>query len=149
MPIGIIVNVFSIFLGGFLGALGGRKMSTVFRNNLNMAFSIASITMGIYTIAPMQNLAAVIFAIIIGTGIGTLLHFGDYIKHGAEWMQKFISRFVSSPMMLDQETFDATLITIIVLFCASGTGIYGSLTEGMNGDATILISKSILDFLLQ
>ncbi|KAF0506749.1 DUF554 domain-containing protein [Pediococcus pentosaceus] len=146
MPIGIIVNVFSIFLGGFLGALGGRKMSTVFRNNLNMAFSIASITMGIYTIAPMQNLAAVIFAIIIGTGIGTLLHFGDYIKHGAEWMQKFISRFVSSPMMLDQETFDATLITIIVLFCASGTGIYGSLTEGMNGDATILISKSILDF---
>lgn len=53
MPIGIIVNVFSIFLGGFLGALGGRKMSTVFRNNLNMAFSIASITMGIYTIAPM------------------------------------------------------------------------------------------------
>lgn len=84
VPIGIIVNVFSIFLGGFLGALGGRKMSTVFRNNLNMAFSIASITMGIYTIAPMQNLAAVIFAIIIGTGIGTLLHFGDYIKHGAE-----------------------------------------------------------------
>ncbi len=38
------------------------------------------------------------------------------------------------------------MITIIVLFCASGTGIYGSLTEGMNGDATILISKSILDF---
>jgi uncharacterized membrane protein YqgA involved in biofilm formation len=146
MPIGVIVNVFSIFLGGILGALGGKKMSAEFKNALNMAFSICSITMGVYAIAPMQNLAAVIFAIIIGTGLGVLFHLGDRIKHGAEWMQRFISRFISSPVELDQETFDATLITIIVLFCASGTGIYGSLTEGMNGDATILISKSILDF---
>ena len=38
------------------------------------------------------------------------------------------------------------LVTIIVLFCASGTGIYGSLDSGMSGDHTILISKSILDF---
>lgn len=35
---------------------------------------------------------------------------------------------------------------IIVLFCASGTGIYGSLDAGMTGDNTILFSKSILDF---
>ena len=33
-----------------------------------------------------------------------------------------------------------------MLFCASGTGIYGSLDSGMTGDHTILISKSILDF---
>ena len=38
------------------------------------------------------------------------------------------------------------LVTIIVLFCASGTGIYGSLDSGISGDHTILISKSILDF---
>ncbi|MVY85424.1 DUF554 family protein, partial [Escherichia coli] len=38
------------------------------------------------------------------------------------------------------------LVTVIVLFCASGTGIYGSLDSGMTGDSTILISKSVLDF---
>ena len=37
------------------------------------------------------------------------------------------------------------LITIIVLFCASGTGIYGSIVAGMEGDHSILIAKSILD----
>ncbi|GED80419.1 hypothetical protein FC62_GL000966 [Amylolactobacillus amylotrophicus DSM 20534] len=47
---------------------------------------------------------------------------------------------------MSEQEFDATLVTVIVLFCASGTGIYGSLTEGMSGDASILISKSILDF---
>lgn len=39
----------------------------------------------------------------------------------------------------------ATLATVIVLFCASGTGIYGSIISGMNGDHSILIAKSILD----
>ena len=38
------------------------------------------------------------------------------------------------------------MITALVLFCASGTGIYGSLVSGMTGDHSILISKSILDF---
>ena len=33
-----------------------------------------------------------------------------------------------------------------MLFCASGTGIYGSLDSGISGDHTILMSKSILDF---
>ena len=37
-------------------------------------------------------------------------------------------------------------MTVIVLFCASGTGIYGSLVSGMNGDHSVLIAKSILDF---
>ena len=38
-----------------------------------------------------------------------------------------------------------TLVTIIVLFCVSGTGIYGSIVSGMSGDHSVLISKSIRD----
>ncbi|EOR85218.1 DUF554 domain-containing protein [Latilactobacillus sakei] len=146
MPIGIMINALSVLLGGIFGALGGKKMSANFKDGLNMAFGVCSMTMGIYAIAPMKNMAAVIFAIIIGTGLGLLIHLGDWINRGAAQMQKFISRFINAPTGLDRQTFDATLVTVIVLFCASGTGIYGSLTEGMNGDATILISKSILDF---
>ena len=146
MPIGIIINALSVLLGGIFGALGGQKMSANFKDGLNMAFGICSMTMGVYAIAPMKNMAAVIFAIIIETGFGLMIHLGDWINRGAAQMQKFISRFISSPTGLDRKDFDATLVTVIVLFCASGTGIYGALTEGMNGDATILISKSILDF---
>ena len=38
------------------------------------------------------------------------------------------------------------LVSIIVLFCASGTGIFGALESGMTGDHTVLLTKSILDF---
>ena len=40
----------------------------------------------------------------------------------------------------------AVLVTARVLFCASGTGIYGSIVAGMTGDHSILLAKSILDF---
>lgn len=35
---------------------------------------------------------------------------------------------------------------MIILFCFSGTGIFGSINSGISGDHTILIAKSIMDF---
>lgn len=46
---------------------------------------------------------------------------------------------------MSEKEFKDELVTVIVLFCASGTGIYGTIVSGMNGDHSILISKSILD----
>ena len=43
------------------------------------------------------------------------------------------------------ETDTGLMVTAMVLFCASGTGIYGSIVSGMSGDHSILIAKSILD----
>ena len=59
---------------------------------------------------------------------------------------KFISKFIKiGNSSISEKEFNDTLITVIVLFCASGTGIYGALISGMNGDHSILIAKSILD----
>lgn len=137
----------AIFLGGVIGTFGGEKMSAEFKSGLNLVFGVCSMTMGIYSIVPMKNMSAVIFAIIIGTAIGLMIHLGEKINRGAKWMQKMITKVLPNTKEgLSEQEFDATLVTVIVLFCASGTGIYGSLAEGMSGDASILISKSILDF---
>ncbi|MEB9897981.1 DUF554 family protein, partial [Bacillus cereus] len=37
-------------------------------------------------------------------------------------------------------------VGIVVLFCASGTGIFGAFNEGMTGDPSVLFTKSFLDF---
>lgn len=147
MPIGITINALSVLLGGIFGALGGKHMSAHFKTGLNMVFGACSMTMGIFSIAPMKNMSAVIFAIILGTALGLLIHLGDWINRGAKAMQTFIVKFIPNTSSgMSEKEFDARLVTVIVLFCASGTGIYGALTEGMNGDTSILISKSILDF---
>lgn len=103
--------------------------------------------MGIFAIAPMRYMPAVIFAMVIGTGFGLAIHLGDIINKGARMMQKPIAKIVpNESISLTEDEFMSTLITVIVLFCASGTGIYGSLDSGMTGDSSVLIAKSILDF---
>lgn len=41
--------------------------------------------------------------------------------------------------------FTEKYVAIMVLFCASGTGIIGAMTEGMTHDPNILLVKSIMD----
>lgn len=146
MPIGVIINSLSVVIGGIIGALVGHKLSPNFKSNINMIFGVCSMSMGISTIVLMENMPAVVFSIIIGTAIGLAIHLGDRINTAAVGMQKIISQFVkNSNNNISQDEFTATLVTIIVLFCASGTGIYGSIIAGMSGDQSILIAKSILD----
>lgn len=147
MPTGVIINALSVVFGGLLGGLVGNKLSEDFKTQINMIFGVCSMGMGISSIVLMKYMPAVIFAIVIGTGIGLALHPGDWINKDCALMQRSMEKIVPNDhSSLSHEDYLATLLTVIVLFCASGTGIYGSLDAGMTGDSTILISKSILDF---
>lgn len=146
MPIGVIIDAASVALGGILGALAGHKLPEHLKVQLNIVLGLCSMGMGISAVGLMKNMPAVIFAIVLGSGIGLAVGLGGWINRGAEAMQRPVARLLHSQnSSMSQEEFTATLVTVIVLFCASGTGIYGSLDAGMTGDSTILISKSILD----
>ncbi len=146
MPIGIMVNACAIVIGGLIGTFLGNKLSSDFKEKLNMIFGVCAMTMGVSSISLMQNMPAVVFAVIIGTCIGLAVHLGDKINAGGKAMQSVMGRFLKQQHTgLSEEEFSSTLVTVIVLFCASGTGIYGSIVSGMTGDHSILIAKSILD----
>ncbi|MCC8076640.1 MAG: DUF554 domain-containing protein [Clostridiales bacterium] len=145
MPIGVIIDSLAVALGGVLGALFGKYLKEDFKAQLNMIFGCCSMCMGISTIVLMENMPAVVFSVIIGTAIGLAIHFGQLVNKGGVAMQGVVSKFVHTNSDLSEEEFTATLVTIIVLFCASGTGIYGSIVAGMTADNSIMISKSILD----
>lgn len=145
MPIGIIINGCSVILGGILGCVLGKKLDSELQDKLQMVFAVCSMSMGIGTIVLMQNIPAVVFSVIFGTVIGHVCHLEKSVNQAAKWMQKIIMRLLGSCSALPAEGKDDILLTVIVLFCASGTGIYGSMISSMTGDHSILIAKSILD----
>lgn len=147
MPTGVIINSLSIVFGGILSGLVGHKLTEEFKTQINLIFGICSMGMGIASIAGMKFMPAVIFSLVIGTGLGLVLNLGDKINQVGLLMEKAMTKILPEhPRDIPHEEFLASLLTVIVLFYASGTGIYGSLDAGMSGEATILISKSILDF---
>ena len=145
MPVGIFINALSVAIGGVVGALFGHKLPTRINSELTKIFGVCSMGMGVSSIGLMKNMPAVIFAVIIGTAFGLAVNLGGIINHGAACMEKPVGKiFPNKNASMSREEYMTMLVTIIVLFCASGTGIYGSLDSGMSGDHTI--SKSILDF---
>ena len=146
MPVGIIINALSVAIGGVVGALFGHKLPTRINSELTKIFGVCSMGMGVSSIGLMKNMPAVIFAVIIGTAFGLAVNLGGIINSGAACMEKPVGKiFPNKNASMSREEYMTMLVTIIVLFCASGTGIYGSIVAGMTGDQTILIAKSILD----
>ena len=139
---GIICNVLAVALGGLAGALFGQRLPEHFRIGLNSIFGICAMGMGISSITLMDNMPAVILAVILGTSVGLLIHLGDRITASGKLLQNVMEK-----KGIGGDSFDISLfVTAFVLFCSSGTGIYGSLDAGMTGNVTILMSKSVLDF---
>ena len=137
MPIGVICNVLAVAVGGFLGAIFGNRLSEDFKEKLNTVFGVCSMGIGISAIVLMKNMPAVVLALIVGTIIGVALKLGKRIESAGAKLAGLFHGGGSADKGL--------LVTAVVLFCASGTGIYGAIVSGMSGDHSILIAKSILD----
>lgn len=139
MPIGIIINVLSVALGGMTGALVGNKLPQKLKEEINLVFGICAMGMGMGSVCLMKNMPAVVFSAIAGSFIGLLLKLGTRI-------QRLTGRALSGLLKNSDSETEDMMLTAVILFCASSTGIYGSLESGMTGDHSILIAKSILDF---
>ena len=146
MPVGIITNEAAIIVGGLIGTVAGKWLHDDFKEKLTMIFGVCAMTMGIGSIVLMVNMPAVIFSVVLGTVLGMAIHLGKLVENMGRWMQAVINRILkrNGTEEISPEA-QAELLTVIVLFCASGTGIYGSTVEGMSGDSNILISKAVLD----
>lgn len=138
MPVGVIVNSSVVLLGGIVGAFAGSRLPKRVVDELPAVFGLSAIAMGITLIVNLVNLTPVILAIILGAILGEFLKLEFRLT-------KLITKVVENA---EHEHSGKTemLITAIVLFCFSGTGIFGVLNEGFTGDSSILITKSALDF---
>ena len=144
--IGPFINGGSVVLGSLGGAFMGNKISENLRTKMPLVFGISSMGLGIAMIVKVKFLPAVILSLLLGTAIGELLHVEDYIMKLAGKTRGFIDRIAKpADANLSHDEFLSKFVAILVLFCASGTGIFGAMNEGMTGDTSLLMVKSFLD----
>ena len=137
MPTGVIINVAAVVLGGLLGSAIGGRLSERLKDQMTTVFGICALGMGIASVVLMRNMPAVIFAVISGTLMGTIIDIDGLIRRGTRGLLRGLGLGGDIDMQL--------MVTAMVLFCASGTGIYGSIVSGISGDHSILLAKSVLD----
>ncbi|PWC19164.1 hypothetical protein DDT52_12750 [Brenneria roseae subsp. roseae] len=144
--VGPLINGAAILIGGGIGIALRRFIPQRLQDGLPPAFAMVSIAMGITLIVKVQQLPAVALAIIIGVAVGELLRMEYGVQNVGIFIQKTLNRLL--PTMehrLPQDVYTQNFTALIMLFCASGTGVVGALTEGLTGDYQLLIVKSALD----
>ena len=140
MAIGIFICSGSLLVGALAGASLNRFIPEHFKKTLPLIAGLISISMGIHFVNKLHNLPPIALAIIVGTIIGGLLNIEKWIERAGTTLRTPIERIfpAQASASVSAEDFMNQFIAVLILFCA--------ITEGMTGDPTILLTKSILDF---
>lgn len=145
--IGPLVNAAAIILGGVIGTVSGTRVPQRIRDRMPMVFGLTSMGLGIAMIIKVQLLPAVVLSMLIGTLIGEIFDLEEKIKIFAHSLKNFIERTLPKPNnSISHNEYIEAFISLLILFTVSGTGVFGSMNEGITGDPTLLIVKAFLDF---
>ncbi len=151
--LGTIINTAAIIVGGLLGMLFGKLISEQFQDTLKKACGIcvlfvgtAGALEGMLTVNADGSISAgksllIIGSIALGSIIGELCNIEGGFERFGEWLKKktgnardtsFVDGFVSASLTV----------------CIGAMAIVGSIKDGIYGDYSILLTKSILDFII-
>ncbi len=145
MMIGPLINGMTVIIGSIFGAYFGERINESMRTRLPLVFGCCSMALGIVMLGKASMLPAVILAILLGSIFGEIISLESRIQALGKSAKGLIDKFVKTKGDASDADFAERFVPVLVLFCASGTGIFGAMTEGMTGDTTLLMVKSFLD----
>ncbi len=116
MPIGILTDAAAVLIGGVFGAVISKYIPERISNALTVIFGLCAMLIGISMIGQMSSLPAVILSLILGGLIGEALKLERSVNRGVASLSHKLPK--SSLSGEQQEN----IISMIVLFCFSGTG---------------------------
>ncbi len=150
--IGTLINVIAIVVGGIIGMIFKRLITERIQETLTKAAGLSVIFIGISgAISKLITINGgkletggslmLILSFIIGSFVGELLNIEKRFEDFGEWLKK------KSGSQEDNQFVNAFITTSFTV-CIGAMAIVGSIEEGITGDASIIITKALLDFII-
>lgn len=138
--IGTIINSSAVIAGASAGlALKGRLPEKV-AQTLLQGIGLFTLVIGIQMAITTKNPLVVIFGMVIGGIIGELIDIEAQLERLGKWVESKLSRGEGS-----EGAFAKGFVATSILFCVGPMAIMGSISDGLKGDSTILVTKSVMD----
>lgn len=144
--IGTIINTIAIILGGIIGLLLKKELSKKLENSLMFVTGLCVLFIGINGIAETaayisNKTIMIIISILLGTLIGELLNIEDSFINLGEYLK------TKSNNQGDKQFLKGFLSASLTVSIGA-MAVLGSIKDGMQGDYSILLAKSIIDFII-
>ena len=137
MLTGTIVNTLAIIAGAMIGVIAKKAIPQRMGDIVMSAISIVVMVLGVQFGIASSNILIVIVSLVVGGIIG-------------EWIDidRRLDDFgvrIQSRMKGGDSNFSAAFVSTTLIYCVGSMAILGSIESGINGNHTILYTKSLMD----
>lgn len=143
--LGSIINALSIIVGGLIGIILRRFLKQQHQEALSIACGLSVLFIAIQgameKMLVSDHTLLIVLSLAIGTFIGELIDIESLIERLGEW----IKRITKS----DQDAhFVNGFVMASLTVCIGAMAIVGAIEDGLTGNYSLLLVKSILDFVI-
>lgn len=150
--LGTIINVAAVLAGGLMGRFFGKVMNTRLEETLERTCGVSVLFLGIAGALEgmlriennsviSQHAIFVVVILLLGALIGEIINFEGMLERFGEWLK------IKTGNAKDKN-FVEGFLTATFTVCIGAMAIVGSIEDGINGDYTVLATKSILDCII-
>lgn len=137
MLTGTIVNTLAIIAGAMIGVIAKKAIPQRMGDLVMSAIPIVVMVLGVQFGIASSNILIVIVSLVVGCIIG-------------EWIDidRRLDDFgvrIQSRMKGGDSNFSAAFVSTTLIYCVGSMAILGSIESGINGNHTILYTKSLMD----
>ena len=137
LPLGTLINTSTVVAGSLLGLVLKHRYPAKLKTVFFQAIGLATIVIGVKMALEVKNVLALIFSLLVGGVVGELAGLDEKLDGAAEKLKSVLKRADGG--------FSEGLVTAFLIFCMGSMTIVGCIDEGVRGDRTILLTKSIMD----
>lgn len=150
--LGTIINTIAVIIGSGIGLFLKNGMKQRMQHILMQACGVAVIFIGITgTLQGMitihngkietKGAMLLIFSLVIGSFIGQMLDIEKFLDNLGE-------KIKSVARVKEDNQFVEGFVNTSLIICIGAMAIVGSIQDGLKGDYSMLLAKSILDFVI-
>lgn len=139
--IATIINALLVIAGGLIGTVFGNRIKEKYTRAIMTVMSLVTVVIGIKFAVGTSDILIIVICLVLGTLMGTAMKIDDRLNNSGELIKE---RFKNTP--LGQGKISDAFVTTSVLFCVGSMTVIGSIQAGLNHDYSILLTKSIMDF---
>lgn len=138
LPVGSAINAGVVVAGACIGMLLGNRLPDRVRLIVFQGLGLCTLAIGMQMAFKTTNPLFMVGSVLIGAVIGEYAALEDAITRGGDAVKRLLRS--------GNARFTDGLVAASLLFCIGSLAIIGPLQEGLEGDRTIVLTKSTLDF---
>ena len=135
---GTLLNAATVLIGGVVGTVVGDRLPERLRENVVRGVGLFVTAMGVKFAIDTSNLLFMLGAILLGGIVGSLVGVDARLNQLGDALQRRFARGGTS-------TVAEAFVTASIVFCVGPLTFLGSIQNGLTGDASLLVIKSVLD----